>query len=314
MTVEIRWRAQWVNVVTKVGTDAVSKAVTHYVRHATILSKQNSYYRICALDHYENQHEIYSMPMSKTAGEPNWPTVPACRRLDVRVLFRQLSMISLLTLMLSACELDLSSSGNNIEDYETARRVFWSEVYPDGGNTLYCDDQFDSHDRRGVNIEHVFPMSWVTNALDCGTRNQCRNNSSMFNRIEADLHNLYPARTKVNSSRASFRFGEVRGEARRFGQACDFEVDHRARVAEPRPAVRGEVARAMFYMAMQYREQGLTIFARSGKILQGWHNEDPPTEQERRRNDKIAQLQGTSNPFVDEPEHLNTLIGQGYFY
>ena len=67
-------------------------------------------------------------------------------------------------------------------------------------------------DANRVNIEHVFPMSWVTRALSCGTRQQCRNTSKMFNRIEADMHNLFPALSEVNSARSSFSFTKIGGE------------------------------------------------------------------------------------------------------
>jgi deoxyribonuclease-1 len=67
-------------------------------------------------------------------------------------------------------------------------------------------------DANRVNIEHVFPMSWVTRALSCGTRQQCRNTSKMFNRIEADMHNLFPALSEVNSVRSSFSFTKIGGE------------------------------------------------------------------------------------------------------
>lgn len=114
---------------------------------------------------------------------------------------------------------DLESSHKSstaIPDYETARPIFWSKVYRDGGRSFYCAQEFSNRNRNGLNIEHVFPMSWVTNALDCGTRNQCRRSNEQFNRIEADLHNLYPARTDVNQDRASFRFGDVTGENRAY--------------------------------------------------------------------------------------------------
>ncbi|MEM7357474.1 MAG: endonuclease [Pseudomonadota bacterium] len=209
---------------------------------------------------------------------------------------------------------ETSLAGNRIKDYATARPVFWKSVYPDGGVTLYCRERFASRSRSGINIEHVFPMSWVKNALDCGTRKQCQGNSTQFNLIEADLHNLYPARTDVNHDRASFRFAEVAGEPRHYGVACDFEVDSRARIVEPAPQVRGDVARAMFYMADRYQAQGLTIFARSGRLLHEWHLADPPDEQERLRNQRIEQIQGNRNRFVDEPDELSRLVRAGHFF
>jgi deoxyribonuclease-1 len=202
----------------------------------------------------------------------------------------------------------------SIENYKEARKIFWGELYNNGGETLYCQQPFSRGNRSGLNVEHVFPMSWVTNGLNCGTRKQCRRNSATFNRIEADLHNLYPSRTDVNQDRSSFRFAEIRGEDRRYGKQCDFEVDERARSAEPANAVRGEVARAMFYMAHRYKEHGLVIFESSGRLLHKWHKLDPPNKSEIARNDKIAQIQGSRNPFVDDPESLSILVKQGYFF
>ena len=206
-----------------------------------------------------------------------------------------------------------STGSAQIVDYNDARSILWRSLYRDGGNTLYCGQLFDSQRRNGFNVEHVFPMSWVTNSLDCGTRNQCRSRSSTFNKIEADMHNLYPSRSDVNQARSSFAFGVINGEQRDFGKDCDFEVNEQQRIAEPSPKVRGEVARAMFYMAYQYRQFGLELFTKQQRLLLQWHQADPPSEQERARNDKIEELQGNRNPFIDDPAQLDKLVADGYF-
>lgn len=202
---------------------------------------------------------------------------------------------------------------NRVKDYAEARRVFWQALYPNTVTSLYCGQKFNSRQRSGFNIEHVFPMSWVTNGLQCGTRKQCRKSSATFNKIEADLHNLYPSRSDVNEKRSSFRFGVINGEKRRFGKACDFEYDARQRVAEPAPNVRGDVARAMFYMAREYKQYGLVIFKRQAALLRDWHQSDPPSPAEKKRNDAIEKIQGNRNPFIDEPDSLVQSIQQGHF-
>ena len=181
--------------------------------------------------------------------------------------------------------------------------MFWNELYAKGGKTLYCGDSFGSRYRKGLNIEHIFPMSWVTSALNCGKRKQCRASSERFNRIEADLHNLYPTRRDVNDVRGSYRFGILSGEHTVFAD-CDFEVDRRRRVAEPRPASRGEIARAMFYMKEKY---GLTIFRKHGEMLKRWHFQDIPSKHEKWRNDRIEKLQGSRNTFIDNPDLVNLI-------
>ena len=202
---------------------------------------------------------------------------------------------------------------NPIEDYKEARKIFWQNLYSTSGDTLYCRQPFRTSNKRGINIEHVFPMSWATNGLKCGSRKQCRSRSAEFNQIEADLHNLYPSRVDVNKERSSFRFGEVRGERRSFGKTCDFEVDTKARSAEPTPSVRGEVTRAMFYMADRYKSRGLVLFEKQAKLLHEWHLADPPSQHEKERNNIIESLQGNRNNFIDEPQVLTDLYLNGHF-
>jgi deoxyribonuclease-1 len=173
--------------------------------------------------------------------------------------------------------------------------TFWRGLYPDGGQGLYCGDEFRPRDR-SYNIEHVYPMSWVTRALRCGDRQACRRSSARFNQIEADMHNMYPARKDLNKQRGAYPFREIRGE-RTVEPGCDLEIDHRARVVEPRPAVRGDIARAMLYMADRYGE--LKLYERQHRLLMDWHLEDPPDETERARNRRIAQLQGHPNPWIE---------------
>jgi deoxyribonuclease-1 len=79
---------------------------------------------------------------------------------------------------------------------------------------------------------------------------------------------------------------------------CDFEHDTSQQVAEPRPAVRGDIARSLLYMEQEY---GLPLDPTMRTLLVQWHQEDPPTTEERARNDRIAALQGTRNPLIDQP-------------
>jgi deoxyribonuclease-1 len=179
-------------------------------------------------------------------------------------------------------------------DYLDTIPVFWRTLYPDGGEGLYCGAGFRAYDR-SYNIEHVYPMSWVGKALRCGDRQRCRRESRRFNQIESDMHNMYPARKDLNRERGSYPFRELRGE-RHVERGCDLEIDHRARAVEPRPAARGNIARAMLYMADRY---DLEIYERQRRLLLQWHREDPPDEAERARNRAIERVQGSANPWID---------------
>jgi deoxyribonuclease-1 len=162
---------------------------------------------------------------------------------------------------------------------------------------------FNSRRGKQFNVEHVMPMSWAMKKLNCKDRDSCRRNSQRFRQIEADIHNLYPSRRDINQARGSFPFAMVRGEQRHFGQ-CDFELDRKRRVVEPRTSVRGDIARAMFYMYDQYE---IRIHARQAKLLKQWNRQDPPDGFEIKRNEVIEKLQGNRNRFIDNPSAAEQL-------
>ena len=98
---------------------------------------------------------------------------------------------------------------------------------------------------------------------------------------------------------------------------------------------RGDVARAMFYMAVRYEGDApkepdleLTSDASEQMTLCGdccltgetanmglvddlleWHVADPVDDHERRRNTIIYLFQGNRNPFVDHPKWAGALFG-----
>ncbi len=206
-------------------------------------------------------------------------------------------------LLLGASTPALAWKKPDSEYFDTLPR-FWGVLYSNGGETLYCGRQFGKRRDRNMNAEHVFPMAWVTKILKCGKRKQCRKNSRRFNTIEADMHNIFPALGKINQQRSAYAFAELPGEPGK--GKCDFEINKRKRLAEPRPEVRGDIARAMFYMSKQY---DLKLFKRQQKLLLRWHRLDPPSVEERRRNDVIQNLQGRRNPFIDNPGQAKLLFG-----
>lgn len=173
--------------------------------------------------------------------------------------------------------------------------VFWQTLYPEGGEGLYCGQRFARYDR-SYNIEHVFPMAWVARSLGCGSRAQCRERSERFNQIESDMHNLYPARVRVNQARGAMAYAELPGE-KWIREDCDFEIDYRRHLVEPRLAVRGDIARSMLYMAASYPE--LHLFPRQRALIESWHQADPVSDEERRRNRSIARLQGRGNSWIE---------------
>ena len=143
---------------------------------------------------------------------------------------------------------------------------------------------------RGVNCEHVWPRSWMA-----------PKKSALFRRQEADLHNLYPTSTHVNSARGSLPFGitDTAHPTRAMSGGSRLGADDRGRrVFEVRPVRRGDIARAVFYFATRWR---FSIPKGQVSTLKRWSQADPIDRRERTRNERIARLQGVRNPFVDCP-------------
>lgn len=86
----------------------------------------------------------------------------------------------------------------------------------------------------------------------------------------------------------------IEGEARHYGQ-CDFEVDFKARTAEPSETLRVDIARITFYMRDQY---DLKISAQQTKLLTACAKLDPVDQWECEKNTRVGQIQGNLNPHI----------------
>lgn len=145
--------------------------------------------------------------------------------------------------------------------------------------------------------EHIVPASTLGRQRLCwqnGGRKHCQATDSEFSRMEADLHNLYPAVGEVNADRSNFNYGLAQVSPQ-YG-ACPTRVDFKKRSAEPRDAAKGLVARITFYMADRY---GLRLSSQQERLLLAWSRAFPVTPWERERNRRITLVSGVSNPFVD---------------
>ncbi len=190
-----------------------------------------------------------------------------------------------------------------IKDYATAQSsVFWEKLHPSGGQGIYCDTLLTKG--VGSSIEHAFPADWIAKSFGCANRDECP--LAEYGFAEADLHNLWPAISNINSSRGKLPLGELPGNsARRFQDICpDYERSSgKLAVVEPRDQSKGDLARSILYMATIY---GLSPKGSITQLIQ-WHKDDPPSDHEKSRNDEIEELQGTRNPFIDHPELADTI-------
>ncbi len=134
-----------------------------------------------------------------------------------------------------------------------------------------------------------------------------------------DAHHIRPADVQVNSLRGHLDFDN--GGSPVPGAPGCYKDDNSF---EPRDAVKGDVARMIFYMAVRYEggggEPDLEVVDRvntypdpeHGKLstLLQWNAQDPPDDFERNRNDVIYyDYQHNRNPFIDHPEYVSMIWG-----
>jgi endonuclease I len=134
-----------------------------------------------------------------------------------------------------------------------------------------------------------------------------------------DAHHMKPTDASVNSTRGNLDF-DMGGNPVSEAPGCYVDSDS----FEPRDAVKGDVARIIFYMATRYEggsgEPDLEVVDRvntspspeHGKlsVLLQWNQLDPPDDFERNRNDVIYyDYQHNRNPFIDHPEFVDAIWG-----
>ncbi len=134
-----------------------------------------------------------------------------------------------------------------------------------------------------------------------------------------DAHHIRPTDVSVNSTRGNLDF-DMGGNPISEAPGCYVDGDS----FEPRDAVKGDVARMIFYMATRYEggggEPDLEVVDRvntypdpeHGKlsVLLQWNQQDPPDDFERHRNDVIYyDYQHNRNPFIDHPEFVDAIWG-----
>ena len=145
--------------------------------------------------------------------------------------------------------------------------------------------------------------------------------------VSRDMHNLGLIDKSVAADRATRPLGNVtdvriQGSGWAIGYAPYGEHDQ-MECFEPAAEYKGDFARTMFYMATIYTatlwyDWGNIVFEpniypslrkEAAATYMKWHREDPVDEQERLLNDKIEDIQGNRNPFIDHPELAEYLWG-----
>ena len=213
-----------------------------------------------------------------------------------------------------------------ISSFKEAKQII-AKIYAGHETTLYCGWKYsgkviDLQDcgyhvknnpnrARRLEWEYVVPASlfgkafreWQAGHTRCVSKNgrsyrgrRCvRKVSRQFQALEADLYNLYPTVGEINGLRSNYAMALFPGEPREFG-SCDVEIKDKK--IEPRPEIRGDIARTYLYMNWAYPDQ-VSISYRTERLFKTWDRKDPVDEWEHERAQEIQRFQGNSNPFVN---------------
>lgn len=134
-----------------------------------------------------------------------------------------------------------------------------------------------------------------------------------------DINHLRPADVSINSARGNKDF-DWGGTA--LSESPENKTDSDS--FEPADAVKGDVARMLFYMDVRYEGNDssgvpdLTLVSSTGTsgaqlgdlcTLLQWSAQDPVSDWERRRNERVFERQHNRNPFIDHPEWAQSIFG-----
>lgn len=218
------------------------------------------------------------------------------------------------------------AAGNErIESLATAKRLLHHTVYADHRRTLYCGIPFQDNGIAALPVqyrppaalpraarvewEHAVPAehfgrnfaAWRHGHPRCRDRQGrpfrgracARKVSREYRRMQADMHNLFPALGLINAARANFDFRLLPGVPPAFA-FCAMKIARRH--AEPPDRAKGIVARAALYMQASYAHFRLS--RQQEQLFQTWDRLFPPDRWECERNRRITRLQGNDNPFL----------------
>ena len=151
----------------------------------------------------------------------------------------------------------------------------------------------------------------------------------------SDAHHLRPLNTQLNNTRSNYHFGEVTqssgSRVYQDGVMKNYGTDDpdtwcylSGGYFYPAKGYRGATARILFYVQTRWGKtsslsftlgKGSTKVMSNVDILMKWHLQEPPTDEEIRRNEAVYKIQGNRNPFIDHPEYAEMIYcydGQSY--
>ncbi len=164
--------------------------------------------------------------------------------------------------------------------------------------------------------EHSLPKSWW--------------GGSTSEPMYTDVVHLIPTDNATNQKRWYYPYGEPTSTSwsnnvgAKLGRTSAY--GSRDYVFMPNPEYKGDIARIYFYMITCYRNKNFTSNAQARRVmtytngvagfksafldlLLKWHRNDPVSDWEKTRNNRIQEVQGNRNPFVDLPDLVEYIWG-----
>ena len=190
-----------------------------------------------------------------------------------------------------------------------------SDSYNYNHNDRTCGNYNSENDC--YNREHIFPQGFFNEQLPMRT----------------DIHHVVPTDGYVNNRRANYPFGEVTNDTWMSNNGSKVGQNtfgsYSGVVFEPIDEFKGDIARMLLYFAVRYEDEvtdnswdnhTTTNNPLNGtnnqvyetwylQLLYKWHNDDPVSAREIKRNNEAYIFQGNRNPFIDFPEYVNLIWG-----
>lgn len=180
----------------------------------------------------------------------------------------------------------------------TLTNVAATRSYDEARNILQVTDEDPANPANiiltynGVSIPSVWTSGTTWNREHCWPRSLgVGDNGPDY----SDLHQLRPCNPSINGSRGNKQFGTSGGQwdPDQFGLAF-----------------RGEMARIVFYMNTRYTYLSIPVIGAQSQFVD-WHFDQMPDGDDRERNDRVYTYQLNRNPFVDRPEWVWAIFGDG---
>ena len=208
--------------------------------------------------------------------------------------------------------------------FSKSKRLLSTKIYPKHQIAFYSGCRYRKKQKRLIPIasscgfkyrknkarsqriewEHIVPAWHFGHQLKCcqnGGRSHYSSSNPVFKQMEADMHNLVPAIGEINGDRSNFPYGMISGNERFYGPDIDMKISFKDRLAEPPDNVKGDVARAYFYMVSRY---DLQLSGKQKKLFIAWNNIDPADRWEHEKNQMVKDLQGDENLYITHYKKL----------